>query len=443
MVKLNPTQSTLFKTVFAQDKEGNLKMKNSKYGHIGCFAGYRSGKSYIMGLIVFLLASTYPKSSIGIIRNSYQQLHDSSIKQFLETYPPEKSGYKYKKTPRDCIFNNGSRISFRAYDVDPDKIKSSEYDCLLLVQAEQISEELFLACIGRLSSTAMPRTLLLTEGNPARCHLRDLYITSTKEWRDKQGIYFIKGSTFENAHNLDPNYIKNLKANYPPSYLKRYLYGSWDSVDDQVYTSLATHHVIKPVKIQDHWFKCVGLDHGTINDSSIVFIAKSDTGEMYVFDEWQGKQASIETLATQCTKYGRLPVIADFSMKAHMVNASSVWSDLYETGLNLIECQKRDKQANILLVNKAFHTNKLYFFDHCKYSIKQHQIYHYKEQVGKEDRKEQVVKKDDHSCDAVQYCVRYLDTIEVKSSLRFQAPLSRGRPTMHEIIESGGYYIGG
>ena len=397
-------------------------------------------------MAIHVLAVTYPNCSIGVIRQSYSQLHDSSISQFLEMHSPETSPFVYKKTHRDCIYQNGSRIAFRAYDVDPNKIKSSNYDCLLLVQAEQLDEELYLACIGRLSGTAMRRTLLLTEGNPAKCHLKALYIDSTKEWRDKQGIYFIKGSTFENQKNLDPNYIDNLKKNYPESYLQRYLYGSWDSVDDQVYTAMGGHHRIKPIKIQSHWHKCIGLDHGIINDSSIVFMAKSDLGEMYIFDEWYGKRASISDLYNQCVKYGLLPVIADFSMKCNRVDQSSVWNDLYETGLNLIECKKRNKSANILLVNKAFHTNKLYIFDHCEYTWGQHQTYRYSEPKGKENRKETVIKKDDHSCDSVQYCVRYLDTIDVKNTLRYQAPLSRGtpsRPTMHEVLEGGGYYIGG
>ena len=73
-------------------------------------------------------------------------------------------GYSYKTANREIIFNNKSRLTFRAFDTDS-KIKSNNYDFALLVQAEEIPESLYLQVIGRLSGQALPRPILLTEGN--------------------------------------------------------------------------------------------------------------------------------------------------------------------------------------------------------------------------------------------------------------------------------------
>ena len=97
-------------------------------------------------------------------------------------------------------------------------------------------------------------------------------------------------------------------------------------------------------------------------------------------------------------------------------------------GLWLIDAIKKDKQANILLVNQYFHKNNLLIFEHCEYVWKQHKRYQYKH-----NKPEEVVKKDDHSVDAVQYALRYLDKIEVKGPMnRFK--VTDPRPTIKDYV---------
>ena len=435
-IKLNDKQNSFFNAIFDEKN----RLRDTHFNHFAFYGAFRCGKSFITMLSVLLLCCNYPNTQAGIIRQTYPELVDSCIQQFLEAFPEQSTGYKYKIANRECIFNNGSRIAFRAFDRD-NKIKSNSYDVALLVQAEEIPESLYLQVIGRMSGSNLPKPIIITEGNPRDCYLRELYIDSTPEFRERQGIFFISGETADNTENLPANYIENLKRNYPEDYLDRYLYGGWTKTSDRVYTALMDHHKIAPVKIQTEWYKCIGFDHGTVNDSSIVYIAKNSYGHMYVFDEWRKKMATLEDIYQACTKYGTMPIIADFSMKVGRPDQASYWDDLMNMGLNMIEC-KKDKTANILLVNKAFHQNKLDIFDHCEYTWGQHKRYQYKRasMSATENRKEEVVNRDDHSCDALQYAIRYLDTIKVESSDRF-TPLARGRPSIKEIVTQG-YDIG-
>ena len=114
-----------------------------------------------------------------------------------------------------------------------------------------------------------------------------------------------------------------------------------------------------------------------------------------------------------------------------------MWDDLMSMGLHLIECTK-DKTANILLVNRAFHLNRLKIMDSCTYTWGQHKRYQYKRasMTGTENRKEQVRKFDDHSCDALQYAMRYLQDVKVQSTSAFD-PVSN-RPSLKQIVERGG-----
>lgn len=431
-IKLNAKQKEMFRMIF----DGNRLRTDHNYNHFAFFGAFRCGKSYLMMLVVLLLCLNYSGSNGSIIRMTYGELQDSCIVQFLEAFPPEENSYVYKSAAREIVFHNGSRLTFRAFDRDS-KIKSNNYDFTLLVQAEEIPEPLYLQVLGRLSGQAIPRPLMLTEGNPSDCHLKDLYIDSTQEFRDKQGIYFISGETKDNQDNLPQNYIDNLKQNYPEDYLDRYLYGGWSKTSDRVYTAMMDHHKSKQVVIQPHWYKCVGFDHGIVNDSAAVFCAKDEYGNVWVFDDWKKKGATLEDIAQACRMYGNLDVVADFSMKTGRVDADSLWDDLMKLGLNLIECTK-DKTANILLVNRAFHLNQLKIMENCEYTWGQHKRYQYKRasMTGTENRKEQVRKFDDHSCDALQYAMRYLADIKVQSADAFQSH-NVGRPTLKEIVEKG------
>ncbi len=432
-IKLNSKQMDMFRMVFRDD--GGLRLDH-EYNHYAFFGAFRCGKSFLMMLISLMLCQTYAGCNGSIVRMTYGELADSCIVQYLEAFPPEENGYQYKTANREIIFSNRSRLTFRAFDTDS-KIKSNNYDFVVLVQAEEIPESLYLQVIGRLSGQAIARPLLFTEGNPADCHLKDLYIDSTKEFRSKQGIYFISGETADNEENLPKNYIENLKQNYPEDYLDRYLYGGWSKTSDRVYTALQDHHKIKDLVIQDHWVKIVGFDHGVVNDSAAVFCAKDEYGNVYVFDEWKKKGATLEDIHQACTQYGNLPIVADFSMKTGRVDVASMWDDLMSLGLHLIECTK-DKTANILLVNRAFHLNKLKIMDSCTYTWGQHKRYQYKRaaMTGTENRKEQVRKFDDHSCDALQYAMRYMQDIKVQGTDAFDS-LARGRPTLKQMVEKG------
>ena len=136
---------------------------------------------------------------------------------------------------------------------------------------------------------------------------------------------------------------------------------------------------------------------------------------VFIFDEWHKKQAQLHEIVAASNRHGKVPIIADYSMKVGDTRHISFWDDLKRHGLYLIEA-KKDKTANILLVNQGFHTNKLFIFNHLNYVIQQHKRYQYKRAglSDTEDRKEEVIKKDDHSVDAVQYGYRHIKDIQVK-----------------------------
>ena len=429
-VKLNKNQMTLFNALF-MNEGGKLKLKEDSPREIAFFGGFRCGKSFVCSFSLFLICISYPGTKAIVIRQFLGELKDSSIVQFLDDF--EHTGqFVWKKSDKNVVFHNGSQISFRSFSDDESKIKSSAYSVSLFVQAEEVDYALFNQTLGRLSSTLLPKPLLLVEGNPSESWCKDRYAEPSKAELESKGILFIEGTTYDNESNISKDYIQTLLDNYPQDYIDKYVFGKWNKTSERVYTAMADHHKCKALKIHSHYYKCIGFDHGVKNDSSLVWMAKDSEGKVYVYDSWQKKQASLNDIYQAANKYGRLPVIFDTSIKNTQArggdNFGSIYGDLSEMGLWLIDAVKKDKQANILLVNQYFHQNNLLIFEHCEYVWKQHKRYQYKH-----NKPEEVVKKDDHSVDAVQYALRYLDKIEVRGPMdRFKA-VNKG-PSLRDYV---------
>lgn len=421
---LNHNQSIIFDAIFNSD----MSMKATCPFELAYWGGFGSGKSFITMLVAYHLCVKYPGSEILFTRYSYRQLMDSCESQFLALFPPHLYGYNYKKSDHELHFINGSKILYRAFD-DPKKVLSNSYDGVVMCQAEELSEKHFSEVLGRLRGTKLPKRFVFTEGNPRRGWCKRRYHDN----ETPTDCLYIRATTYSNSENLPDGYIERMEQNYPPSYIKQYLEGSWDATRTNVYDQFKEHHKIPRQPLQDHWHIIIGLDHGTRVDTSIVFMAKTEHGQIFIFDEWHKSHPTVDEIVIACNRYGYgKPIIADYSMKVADRDYGSWWKDLQAKGLNLIECVK-NKSGNILLINELFYKNKLCVFSDLSYVITQHEEYSYKDTEFDDSDKFEVIKKNDHSVDAVQYGIRYLHGVDVSSPAdRFK--IDTKKPTLHDYV---------
>ena len=428
-LKLNEKQSIIFNSVFKY-VDNKLVQRDDCPREIAYWGGFRSGKSFVTNLILYLLAINYPGMTACVIRNFYTELLDSSLKQLKDDFGAHGQ-FTVKGKPADAIFKNGSTINYRSFSDDASKIKSTNYDVVLMCQAEECDYDVFVQAIGRLSGQNVVKPFIMTEGNPSESWAKDRYKERNKKELDEDNILFVEGTTYDNQSNISKDYIPTLLKVYDQEFIDRYVLGSWNMTSSRIYTALADHHKMKPLYLQKNWYKCVAFDHGVASDSALVWLCKDDHNNIYVYDEWHKKNASLNDIASAATANGRLPIIFDTSIKNTQTrggdNFGSVYGDLAEKGLWLIDAIKKDKTANILLVNSLLHQHKLHFFDHCSYTWSQHQRYKFK-------KGEEIFKKDDHAVDCVQYGVRYLKNITVERPAISRA-INNSRPTLHDYVQ--------
>jgi len=408
-------QRKIFSVLFNEKLEINTE---NKYRCFGFFGGIRAGKSFLYQLSTFLFCVKYPKLNVLYIRKYYHELEDSVISQFLNDF--EKYGkYTYVKTKREARFKNGAVIKFRALDEDGTSVLSSEYDLIVFCQAEEIEYSVYLVALGRLSGKTMPKAIMMCEGNPDSTWVKEVFKDSSDKEKEEKKIFFLEVETKDNLQNLSPDYIQNLKANYPDFWIRRYLFGEWENVEESVFSEFREkEHVIDivPPEIVRLFKMRQGLDYGWVNPTAIVWGYIDYDGNLTLFDEWGGTQKTPKDIARESKRFGKMVCVADYSIKKPDRDGRSLWDDLLSEGMNLRESNKQELQ-NIVLVNSLLKTGRLRITRNCVNLLQEIKKYKWKRlKLAQEtNRKEEPVQKNNHFIDAMLYLIASLEELKIES----------------------------
>lgn len=413
-IVFNDTQKQFFNAIF----DDNLKVNSNNYKQYAFFGGIRAGKSYICQLSTFLLCCSYKNVNVLYIRKYYHELEDTVIKQFIKDFG-KYNQFEYVKTKREAKFKNGSIIKFRALDQDGTAVLSSEYDIISFCQAEEIAQEVYYHALGRMSGKALPKTLMLLEGNPASTWVKATLKDASLEEREKSKIFFVEVTTEENRKNLPHEYIEYLMLTYPKFWINRYLYGEWSNLDEMVFSEfLESKHIVEPQDISYcKKFKMrIGMDYGWVNPTALVWAYVDYDDKIFLFSEWGGTKKTVDEIADASRTYGKIPVIADYSIKRPDRDGRSLWDDLSAKAVPLVESNKQELQ-NITLVNSLFKKNKLFITRNCVELIKEIRNYKWKKlRLGQEkNAPEEPIQKDNHYIDAMLYLIANIDYLHTES----------------------------
>jgi len=257
-----------------------LMDSRSKIQIIG--GGFANGKTAAACIKALEIARAYPGSNGLMARATYPKLNDTLRKEFLKWCPKTwiKSFPMSNNGSNTCTMTNGTTINFRyvqqqsrGEDTGTSNLLSATYDWIVVDQMEdpEIVYKDFLDLQGRLRGSTpyigddptMPRTgprwMILT-CNPTRnwfykkiifpYHMykntgavnRDLVCLRTPDGhpilldgKPQVLLDLIEGSTYENAHVLEADFIQTLEATYTGQMRERFLLGHWAAYDGLIY----------------------------------------------------------------------------------------------------------------------------------------------------------------------------------------------------------------
>lgn len=209
--------------------------------YVGLFGGVGNGKTYIACAKIIELLAESPGNLCLVGRQTYPELRDSTREVFLgllsKLYPPD--AYKFNKSENSITLWNKSVCIFRHLD-EWQSLLSMNLGAFYIDQAEQVDEDAFLTLQSRLRRQNVKRHKGLVTGNP-KGHNWIYYKFGMQDANGSTNYAFnnnyrmITAPTIANADNLPANYIQQLQESYSPEWFARYVKGSWDAFEGQIF----------------------------------------------------------------------------------------------------------------------------------------------------------------------------------------------------------------
>lgn len=306
---------------FHADKASRAKLLIGPFG-----TGKTSSAAYDQIMCASKRVLPFPdgirRSRFAVVRNTYPQLRDTTIKTYCDWFPPLVFGQyiESKKTYTLKIEDREIEIIFKALDTDADvrDLLSLELTGAEIDEAREIKQDLFKGLLGRVgrypsmkdfngeSPFLSPPQITLTTNYPNRKH----WLYRDFVGNPVEGYQIYEQGQSENAHNLRPGYYEDLEKDYAdrPDLLSTLVRGQWGITvkGKKVYNDFvrAVHVADKPLLP----FILLGLENGgqvvrgwdnTGLHPACVLTYINSIGQWYVFKEFWGDEITCVAFAEE------------------------------------------------------------------------------------------------------------------------------------------------
>jgi len=383
---------------YPNPKQELFHVSNAKYrAFIG---GIRSGKTFAGAQETFRVCDRYKGIKALVISPTYPILNESTL-ETLRRIIPEDMIIDTNEQKHKWKLSNGSEILYRSAD-DPDSIRGMEAGWLWADElAKARTDEAWKRGIGRLSQKNMPCRAIVTTTPKGMTWLYDEFIRSPTPEH-----FTVFARTEDNAANLPPGYVENLKNQYAGAFLKQELYGEFVGFEGLVYTDFSPSvHVLDEMPIQ---FPRViaGVDFGMTNPTVVLPIGLDNDDRAHLLDEMYLSNRTINDLLPQIQA-----MKARYNISTFYCDPSS--PDLIEimkrAGLNAVAANN-DILAGLMEVSSRLLPQKdgrprLFISKRCHCTLEEFSSYCYADDRTTRNPDEKPLKLNDHAMDALRYAL--------------------------------------
>lgn len=269
-----------------------------------------------------------------------------------------------------------------------------------LDEATLVSKEFFAMLHTRLRVKGFNCQLFVTTNPDSPRHwLKTEYIDRAQELGHRVYHFTID----DNAHNLEPGYIADLKAQYSGLWYQRFIEGKWTMAEGVIYSMFdLSRHVTnqQPHAIVKHL--AVGVDYGARDNTRGVKAVLGDDNRIWITREWvpaEGTEAERSaSLRKFCDTYGWPdyffvdPAARGFRLQMH------------QDELRPVIKANNSHADGIGIVASLLAAGRLVIHESCTELITEIQSYAWDPKAAEKGHDEPV-KLDDHAVDALRYAI--------------------------------------
>lgn len=312
-------------------------------------SGVGAGKTRMGVEEVIKWTQLYP-GSLGIIgRLTSKSLRETTQRRFFEVCPPALIANYNKSEEHLWIKTNAldadkkpvfSEIMFYHLD-DPGPLGSLDISWFWIDEAHEpdgseVPEPTFQMLTARLRHPVGPHRGMITSNSGGKDWVWRRFFNEETRAKEYTGWNV---PTSANAKYLPPGYEEELRRNNPETWVKRFLEGSFDAFEGQIWTDFNENiHTYDPeeVEISAKWDHGSGFDFGITAPTACLYGAVDRDENIWIYGEDYLADASIPEFAKLIKGRGFDSVNADPSVVSKGVGKKSPKQLYQEEGVTLI-----------------------------------------------------------------------------------------------------------
>lgn len=347
----------------------------------------------------------------------------------------------HNQTKKEIILINGSLIMYGGLGgkEDQDRIKSLEIGHFEVDEASETNYDVNMMLKARLRwqlpDGSYPKYFGLYASNPEPGWVKDTFVTPQGMGSPLPEHIFVQALLKDNPW-LPDGYIDDLRRDNPADWVERYVDGSWEAMEGQIWKEFSYDtHVFPNSKYPDliiptindvkDRYKFAALDHGQANPTCLLAFYVDEDENIFVTDEYYNK-AIVSLHCTNIRAKFRIEdfddIVADPSMWGKTKEKDGdPWSnaDEYEErGISLRQANN-DVAAGINRVSEYFVISpdrphpliegmvgspRIFISARCHNLIKEIADYVWARKMSEMlNAKEEPRKLNDHACDTLRY----------------------------------------
>lgn len=411
-------------------KQQQFRDSGKKYKLYGGAVG--GGKSWALSAEGIRQSLLFPGNRGYMCRNEATAFKNTTLQTLLKLISEIEDVLHAKilkfhnLSNKEITFINGSRILYGDAQ-DKERIKSLEVGWFCIDEASEVQEDSFDMLTSRLRwklpDGTYPHFCGLLASNPEPGWLKQRFIVPFQMGEEIPDHAFIKALPTDNQE-LPEDYVAGLRRTKPEHWVKRYLEGSWDAVEGQIWADFSYDiHSIKPFDIPRGWKKFRALDHGQTHPTCCLWFAIDPDGNIFVYREYY----SPGIVSKHCSEiremsgdedyiYSKMSPDAWGKTKEKRGREWSTYDEYREQGLYFSRANN-NVEAGLNRVGEFFRVREdrihprtgemgsptLFIFKDCRNLLLEIPEYQWKESRTAETIKEQPKKIRDDACDALRY----------------------------------------
>ena len=422
------------------------------------------GKTVALCAEALRLSLAYPGNRGFLCRHETKALRLTTLVTLLkligelEHLTDSKLLSNHHKTEQIIYLTNGSVILYGALGEaqDFERIKSLEIGWFAIDEASEAVYENYCMLLSRLRwrlpKGKYPPYIGLLASNPEPGWVKDVFVTPWKMHQELPNHAFIQALPSDNPH-LPPTYVDNLRINNPESWVKRYIEGSWDALEGQVWPMFDFNtHVIEPFDLPESWTKFRSIDHGQDHPTCCLWCAVDTDDNLFVCREYympgivSNHCKAINTLSTEPSyDYTLLPPECWGKDREKNGREWSIYDEYTDhaiypiranntvlAGLNRVGEYLTPREKHVHPRLGTLNAPRLYIFKTCHNLILEIPDYTWKTYRGEEAGKERPRKVKDDAVDTLRYAVMSRPSTEaVQSRIPFNSFLETRKRLIH------------